>query len=361
VVEGARRTGTGAIKARGGGWPSPKLVRVDFHSDARHDRRMLELLIVIGRALALALRGHRELVLENLALRQQLRALERTTTRPHLQTRDRLFWIALSRVWRNWRTAVVLVQPDTVVLFLCLNDFFSGSWGWSDAALTQKAALDDRGVPVKFDLSSYSGPARKPWNDSLLLQQTRALWRFWRTQRSTPLTSEKLEELLQVDPSRLATELEPYLPSDPEARAFLLNIVQLARPATAWDDDTRQRVALSMRYLDLTRALLHEKGVRLVVTLIPFGWNVSLRDNLEGRKQYALPDVIVPMGGIEETIRAFCEQNGVEYLDLYAAFTAQEAEDEQPLYLNVDGHWNLRGHQVVAHALLDRFPDRARH
>src|SRR5882672_891849 len=55
---------------------------------------MLELLIVIGRALALALRGHRELVLENLALRQQLTAVKRTATRPHLQTRDRLFWIA---------------------------------------------------------------------------------------------------------------------------------------------------------------------------------------------------------------------------------------------------------------------------
>jgi hypothetical protein len=51
---------------------------------------MLELLIVIGRALALALRGHREVVLENLALRQQLTALKRTTKHPHLQTRDRL-------------------------------------------------------------------------------------------------------------------------------------------------------------------------------------------------------------------------------------------------------------------------------
>ena len=39
---------------------------------------MLELVIVIGRALALALRGHRELVLENLALRQQLAAMKRT-------------------------------------------------------------------------------------------------------------------------------------------------------------------------------------------------------------------------------------------------------------------------------------------
>jgi hypothetical protein len=36
---------------------------------------MLELLIVVVRALALALRGQRELVLENLALRQQLGGL----------------------------------------------------------------------------------------------------------------------------------------------------------------------------------------------------------------------------------------------------------------------------------------------
>lgn len=47
-------------------------------------RRMLELLIVIVRALTLALRGHRELVLENLALRQQLAAFHRTT-RCHLR------------------------------------------------------------------------------------------------------------------------------------------------------------------------------------------------------------------------------------------------------------------------------------
>jgi hypothetical protein len=33
---------------------------VDFRGEASHDRRMLELLIVIGCALALALRGHRE-------------------------------------------------------------------------------------------------------------------------------------------------------------------------------------------------------------------------------------------------------------------------------------------------------------
>ena len=75
---------------------------------------MLELLIVVVGSLALALRGHRELVLENLALRQQLAAFQRTA-RCRLRARDRLFWIALARSWRNWRTALIVVQPDTVI------------------------------------------------------------------------------------------------------------------------------------------------------------------------------------------------------------------------------------------------------
>src|SRR5207302_6552381 len=54
--------------------------------------RMLELLIVVVRALTLAFRGHRELVLENLALRQQLATFHRTT-RCRLRARDRLFWM----------------------------------------------------------------------------------------------------------------------------------------------------------------------------------------------------------------------------------------------------------------------------
>ena len=76
---------------------------------------MLQLLIVVGRALTLGLRGHRELVLENLALRQQLMAMKRANSRPRLQARDRLFWIALRRIWTNWRTAIVLVRPEAVV------------------------------------------------------------------------------------------------------------------------------------------------------------------------------------------------------------------------------------------------------
>src|SRR4051794_8324232 len=76
---------------------------------------MLQLMMVGCRALTLALRGHHELVLENLALRQQLMAMKRANSRPRLKAGDRLFWMVWRRIWTNWRTALVLVRPVTVV------------------------------------------------------------------------------------------------------------------------------------------------------------------------------------------------------------------------------------------------------
>jgi hypothetical protein len=51
----------------------------------------MEIVLLMARALAVAWRGHQELVLENPALRQQLNALRREGRRPHLGLRDRLF------------------------------------------------------------------------------------------------------------------------------------------------------------------------------------------------------------------------------------------------------------------------------
>jgi putative transposase len=86
-----------------------------FAHSRGEDRRVPDTLLLIARALALACRVHRELILENLALRQQLRALQRSVKRPRLRRRDRIFWIALAGCWRRWRTALLLVQPETVV------------------------------------------------------------------------------------------------------------------------------------------------------------------------------------------------------------------------------------------------------
>src|SRR5215471_12809640 len=56
------------------------------------------------------------LQLENLALRHQIGILQRSARkRPKLTPADRLWWIALSRIWRDWRSALTIVQPETVV------------------------------------------------------------------------------------------------------------------------------------------------------------------------------------------------------------------------------------------------------
>ena len=53
--------------------------------------------------------------LENLALRQQLAALDRKGARPSLRMADRLFWVVLSRLWSGWRDILVIVKPETVI------------------------------------------------------------------------------------------------------------------------------------------------------------------------------------------------------------------------------------------------------
>jgi putative transposase len=70
---------------------------------------------IILRTIISALRSHRALALENLALRHQLDVLQRNARRPRLTNRDRVLWITLSRLWADWRKPLTFVQPQTVI------------------------------------------------------------------------------------------------------------------------------------------------------------------------------------------------------------------------------------------------------
>jgi hypothetical protein len=53
---------------------------------------------------------------ENLALRQQLAVLRRSSPkRLKLTPADRIFWVGLRRVWSDWKSARMIVQAETVV------------------------------------------------------------------------------------------------------------------------------------------------------------------------------------------------------------------------------------------------------
>jgi len=76
---------------------------------------MPALLLSVIRLVRLLLSGHQAVAIENAALRLQLAAFRRKRKRPVLTWFDRLFWVGLSGVWRNWRCPLLYVQADTVV------------------------------------------------------------------------------------------------------------------------------------------------------------------------------------------------------------------------------------------------------
>ncbi len=72
------------------------------------------------------------LSIENLALRQQLAVCGQSVKRPKLLPRDRVFWILLFRFWPNWRSALAIVQPETVVQWHLMG--FKLYWRWKSRA-----------------------------------------------------------------------------------------------------------------------------------------------------------------------------------------------------------------------------------
>ncbi len=60
-------------------------------------------------------RTRADLVLENLALRQQLLALHSHRPRRRLTAADKLFWVGLLSLWARWKQPLILVTPRTVV------------------------------------------------------------------------------------------------------------------------------------------------------------------------------------------------------------------------------------------------------
>jgi len=73
------------------------------------------LAISILRSVLALFRSRQDQAIVELALRQQLAVYAHWHRRPRLSPLDRAFWVALSRFWPRWRTALTVVQPETVI------------------------------------------------------------------------------------------------------------------------------------------------------------------------------------------------------------------------------------------------------
>jgi len=80
---------------------------------------------------------------EILALRQQLAILNRTANRPSLRFQDRLFWVTSAKCWQNWRSALLIVKPETVI------KWHRQGFGFIGAGSRKQVARDDQESMLK--------------------------------------------------------------------------------------------------------------------------------------------------------------------------------------------------------------------
>lgn len=66
-------------------------------------------------SLSRSFRNRQSLMLENLALRQQLTVLKTKKRRPRLNAIDKLFWVLARKFWSGWKSSLIVVTPETVV------------------------------------------------------------------------------------------------------------------------------------------------------------------------------------------------------------------------------------------------------
>ena len=86
---------------------------------------ILRVILLLFRSL---FRDRSRLALEYLALRQQLAILHHKVVRPRLRHAEQAFWVSLARAWDQWRSALILVRPETVLRWH--RQGFRYFWRW---------------------------------------------------------------------------------------------------------------------------------------------------------------------------------------------------------------------------------------
>ena len=84
------------------------------HEPRDHDRRMLDPSILVT-LFRLLLKDRTQLALENIALRQRLAVYKRTVKCPRIEDRDRIFWLSIVSMLKEWKEALVFVQPGAII------------------------------------------------------------------------------------------------------------------------------------------------------------------------------------------------------------------------------------------------------
>ncbi len=78
-------------------------------------RVLIQVFIILIKIFKTVLKSKNDLILENLALRQQLSLYKANKQKARLNEIDRTLWIALKETWSKWLDVLMIVKPETVI------------------------------------------------------------------------------------------------------------------------------------------------------------------------------------------------------------------------------------------------------
>jgi hypothetical protein len=117
---------------------------------------MLTFILVLFSTLRSSLHSRAALQAEIMALRHQILVLQRVTRgrRLCLKVADRVFWVWLSRLWKNWRLPLRIIKPETVIAWN--RKGFRLYWTWKSRVRNgrPRIALEVRALIRKISLTN---------------------------------------------------------------------------------------------------------------------------------------------------------------------------------------------------------------
>ncbi len=277
----------------------------------------------------------RDIALENLALRQQLAVLKRKCPRPRLRRTNRFFWVWLSRGWKDWPRALVIVRPETVMAWQ--RKGFRLYWSWISRqksgrpearpairALILKIAAANPlwGAPrIHGELIKLGIPISERTVSRLLPRKRRPPSQTWKT-----FLDNHLNQLVSIDFFTVPTATFRIL--------FVLvvlahrrrRVVQFSvseHPTAAWTapqipeafpDDTAPRYLIRDRdqiYGECLRNHLKDMGITEVLTAPRSPWQNPFAERLVGSIRRECLDHMIVLG--EKRLRQILKS----YFDYY--------------------------------------------
>ena len=104
------------------------------------------------------------------------------------------------------------------------------------------------------------------------------------------------------------------------------------------DDDIRNNIENTIKYLEEIRLLSEGHGVRLTLAVIPLAAQVSKK----------FPNQIY-----QATLKQYAVNSGLDFVDLLPDLRSHHKQYQDSLVIPFDGHYNDQGHRVMANSIFD--------